>query len=441
MRLLHLFALISALLLGSPAALHAQANPDEQSILASREGDILAVLQGKRAASEVFNQTFIQAVPPQRLAAIISQIEAQHGKLTGAEPGRALGPGTAQMTLHFQRADAAAVFELDADFPRRVSGLRILAIETAAAKANTRKAAPAITKSAAEEAAALPGKVGYLVARLDQGGPVVIEARQADQLFAIGSAFKLWVLDAVAEEVAKGHLSWSQVVPLGPRSLPSGITQDWPAGTPMTVQSLAILMISISDNTATDTLIRLVGRDKVEARVRASGHAQPGALHPFLTTSEAFRLKLAPPAAREAYVLGQGDARLKAVTALPAGIDITSADLAALASGKPVAIDSIEWFASPSDLARVLDLLRRRGDSQVLAILETSTSRRSDIRQGFSRVGYKGGSETGVLNYSWLLQRPSGPWYVVTVSWNNPAAAVDQSRLEALALRLFEKTT
>ena len=61
----------------------------------------------------------------------------------------------------------------------------------------------------------------------------------------------------------------------------------------------------------------------------------------------------------------------------------------------------------------------------MLAILGTSPGMSPDMRRSFAAAGYKGGSEPGVLNYSWLLRRPSGAWYAVTVSWNNPAAAVD----------------
>lgn len=244
----------------------------------------------------------------------------------------------------------------------------------------------------------------------------------------------------MAEEVATGRLAWGQVVPLGPRSLPSGVTQEWPAGAPVTVETLATLMISISDNTATNTLIRLVGRDKIEARVAATGHSQPAAMHPFLTTSDAFRLKLGSQSSRDAYARSDGNGRQQLVNALPAGIDASQTDFPALASGNPVAIDSIEWFASPNDMARILDALRRRSDPQVLAILGTSPGMSPDIRRGFSTAAFKGGSEPGVIQYSWLLQRPSGIWYVVTVSWNNTAAPVDNNRLEALAQRLFAQT-
>ena len=50
-------------------------------------------------------------------------------------------------------------------------------------------------------------------------------------------------------------------------------------------------------------------------------------------------------------------------------------------------------------------------------------------------VGYKGGSEPGVLNLTWLVRNRAGAWHVVTGSWNNPQALVDESRLIGLLAR------
>ena len=78
----------------------------------------------------------------------------------------------------------------------------------------------------------------------------------------MGSAFKLGVLKALKEQIAGGRHSWDEVAELTAPdlSLPSGIIQGWPMGAPLTLHSLAALMISISDNTATDVLMRVVGR-------------------------------------------------------------------------------------------------------------------------------------------------------------------------------------
>src|SRR3546814_9187674 len=65
----------------------------------------------------------------------------------------------------------------------------------------------------------------------------------------------------------------------------------WPRDTPVTLQSLANWMISVSDNSAADTLIHLLGRESIEARMVAAGHSTPSRNIPFLTTVEAFALK------------------------------------------------------------------------------------------------------------------------------------------------------
>ncbi|MEZ4462635.1 MAG: serine hydrolase [bacterium] len=65
------------------------------------------------------------------------------------------------------------------------------------------------------------------------------------------------------------------------KSLPSGVLQDKPAGEKVTVKEAASKMISISDNTATDHLLNLVGRANVEAWVKTSGHSAPERLTPF----------------------------------------------------------------------------------------------------------------------------------------------------------------
>ncbi|PKP98575.1 MAG: hypothetical protein CVT74_10605, partial [Alphaproteobacteria bacterium HGW-Alphaproteobacteria-13] len=53
-------------------------------------------------------------------------------------------------------------------------------------------------------------------------------------------------------------------------------------------------------------------------------------------------------------------------------------------------------------------------------------------------LGYKGGSENGVLSMSLLGQRKTdGKWLVVTASWNDADANVDTGRFVALVTRLL----
>jgi beta-lactamase class A len=448
---------VAALILCGPAALHAQPAGNDPAVLRMRAADAVAVMQQLRSASDVFNSAFLAEVPATRLASTVAQLEGQHGKLLGAENLVQTGPSMASLTLVFERARAAATMVLEPNPPRRISGLRITNVTGQSAIApitpltvpvapqtspsGTGWPAPLTSnpgQSLATDFAALPGVAGFSVARLGLFGPQVIQSHRGDQPLAIGSAFKLWVLDAVAQDVAEGRLSWSQMVPIGPRSLPSGITQDWAQGTPASLEQLATLMISISDNTATDTLIRLVGRERVEARLGATGHSRPDLLRPFLMTSEAFNLKLGPQATRDAYAQANGFGRAQILGQLPQGVDpAVTGNVAAFAAGPPVSIDSVEWFASTNDLVRVLDALRRRSDPKVQAILATSPGMPQQLRSSFAYAGYKGGSEPGVLNLSWLLRRPSGTWYFVTASWVNKTSPLDNSRMEALVPKLF----
>ncbi len=47
-------------------------------------------------------------------------------------------------------------------------------------------------------------------------------------------------------------------------------------------------------------------------------------------------------------------------------------------------------------------------------------------RAAWTYVGFKGGSELGVLNLTWLLRRADGRWFVLTLGLNEPAHAFDQ---------------
>ena len=127
----------------------------------------------------------------------------------------------------------------------------------------------------------LAGDTAVLVTRNDDD----LVAVRADAPLAVGSAFKLAVLKAVAQAVQQKRLAWDQVVRLDPawRSLPSGVLQSWPGGTPVTIETLADMMISVSDNTAADALIALAGRGAVQTVSPRNT--------PFLTTREACVLK------------------------------------------------------------------------------------------------------------------------------------------------------
>jgi hypothetical protein len=279
---------------------------------------------------------------------------------------------------------------------------------------------------------ALPGVTSLGIYALDDGAPRLVSGIAPDKAMPLGSAFKLWVLGELAREVSAGERKWSDVVPVGPASLPSGITQSWPAGSPVTIQTLATLMISISDNTATDTLVSLEG-DRLDSFVTKAG--VPG-LAPFLTTRQMFALKspanndlatqwatsLAPSARRR--LLDTNAARLRTTPVDPM-----------MFAGKPAAIDTLEWFASPAETAGMLDWLRREGGTTPLALLAINPGIDPATRGKFDYLGFKGGSEPGVITLNFLVRRKDGRWLAIAAGWHRGDAGVENDRFVMLMTR------
>ena len=279
----------------------------------------------------------------------------------------------------------------------------------------------------------MPGRSGYLVQRLD--GSERSELNGQEQ-FAIGSTFKLYVLAELASQIEAGQRKWSDVVSLDARAYSSSATQGWPRGTPVTLQTLATWMISVSDNAATDELIRVLGRDAVEQKLASIGHSAPDKALPLLTTVEAFALK-SNPALRARFEKASEAQQRDILDNDAAALSYDGVDLSRFGSG-PVAIDSIEWFASPADIALLMNHLRRIDSKTALDIMAVNKGVAPASAAKWKYLGYKGGSEPGVIAMSFLAQSKAGDWYAISGSWNNPSAEVDNDKFAVLMRRLLD---
>lgn len=119
-------------------------------------------------------------------------------------------------------------------------------------------------------AARLDGTMGVYVHHLS--GRETVELN-ADRPFQMASVFKVPILAELMSQVASGARALDDRVTLtdGMKSPGSGVLKELSEGTALSIRDLATLMIIISDNTATDILLGLVGKDAVNARVRACG--------------------------------------------------------------------------------------------------------------------------------------------------------------------------
>src|SRR5262249_49703568 len=167
-----------------------------------------------------------------------------------------------------------------------------------------------------------------------------------------------------AREVNASERKLSEVVKLDAAniSLPSGTLQTWPVASPVTLHTLAAFMISISDNTAADHLLSVLGPARVEAIMLQMGHAKPALNVPFLSTLEMFKLKGEPThkAADEFLALDAAGRRKFLENRIAA---IKREDTKPFADGKPAYIDRIEWFASVIDLVHAMNWLRQQTEA------------------------------------------------------------------------------
>lgn len=415
-----------------PASASAQLTPETakagETAFDMRAAQLVDLLTGKIAYAEYFTLSFQQAVPEAQFKAITANLIAQYGQPMAVESASSTDGRQGMVKLRFEKGVGTIALAVGAEADRRVEGLRIQNVVMADDSFG----------GIAGEMAALPGTTGFLVAELDGQAIRPLAAANADRQFAIGSTFKLYILDELAAQVAAGKRKWSDVVPLSHLSFSSAATANWPKDTPVTLQTLANWMISVSDNGATDTLIHLLGREAIEARMRAAGHSDPSRNIPFLTTVEAFALKGNNFAdLRTQFVAGDDAAQRRLLD--------TNADRLVLAhvdgvsfGGKPRFIDSLEWFATPNDLARALADLKARNNPRAMAAMAINNGVGPAAAADWRYLGYKGGSELGVLSMSLLGQRKSdGQWVVVTASWNNPDADVAAETLSGMVTRLL----
>ncbi len=391
--LLALLFLIGAV----PAAAKA---PQSDPALTQRIDGLVAILDGTGDYETYFAPSFRMDVPKAKLDAIAAQLKVALGRPLRVGAIVPVTRTTAKVTVAYERGTAAVEIAVG-PLPGAVTGLFVR---------GTTLTDDDFTKLEADFRK-LPGASGFGVYALDGAVPRPIAALNGDVAAPIGSGFKLWVLAEAARQVKAGRRRWSDVVPLGAPSLASGITQTWPAGTPVTLQSLATLMISISDNTAADSLVTALGRIHVEAVARAAG--APARSFPILTTREAFALKTVP--ARSAAWATADLAARRRMLVDPALSRMTLD--AAVFGDTPVAIDAVEWFASPAAMAKVLGALKG-ADPTTRAILAVNPGTDPTTAGQYTYVGYKGGSEPGVISASFLVRRKDGAWRAVAGNWH-----------------------
>ncbi|HBB34343.1 MAG TPA: serine hydrolase [Cyanobacteria bacterium UBA8803] len=350
--------------------------------------------------SDWFAPIFLDQIPLTQIQQVIAELQQDLGAYQRIEL-----QGDRYLII-FERGQAAAQIFLNSQ--SQIAGLSI------------RPQPKAVTLAEAiEQLKTFPGQVNFLV--LENGSQLA--ALNPEQPLAVGSTFKLAVLAALRQQIESGQRSWQDVVELQSewKSLPSGILQTWPDGSVLTLQTLATLMISMSDNTATDILIQVLGREPIEAFTERN--------RPFLTTREAFILKDSQHQDLLGRYRASGQAEQRQILAEIAKYPLPDLDLSGktstgLLNDNPTAVD-IEWFFTPQELCQLMAKVAE------LPLMSVNPGGGLANPDNWSRVAYKGGSEPGVLNLTTWLET-NNKTYCVVATWNNADVSLDETRLYKL---------
>jgi beta-lactamase class A len=124
-----------------------------------------------------------------------------------------------------------------------------------------------------QELARSGGRFACVVVRMQGATPQELVSLNPTLLFPAASLAKVPILIEVARQVEQGQLSWDTryTLPDSVRVSSSGVIADLSPDLQPTLRDLAHLMITISDNTAANMLLRMVGFDAINATLQQLG--------------------------------------------------------------------------------------------------------------------------------------------------------------------------
>ncbi len=278
--------------------------------------------------------------------------------------------------------------------------------------------------------ASLAPDVSFLAARVTSDGACVgVHAQRPTTARPLGSMFKLFVLGALARDIEHHVVRWDQrlTVTAAAKVGGSGSLQAVADGTTLTIEQVAVKMISQSDNTAADLLLGLVGRAAVQSQVRRWSHSATLDV-PFLSVRELFALKYSDfPALADRYLALAPSGRAAFLASTVDKVPVASE----VASSAPRDIDSLEWFASATTLchafAGLAGLARTTGLAPLATVLSRNTGGVALSAATWPTIWFKGGSEPGVLTLGYLARDRGGATDVVIVLTSNPSGTISEA--------------
>jgi len=273
------------------------------------------------------------------------------------------------------------------------------------------------------------GEVGVAIRHLESGTELLINA---DKRYPMASTFKLPLLVELFYQRAAGTLSLDERIELQPGDLHVGsgmiIAEFDPPGVQLNILNLINLSMRISDNSAADILLNRVGKDNVNARMKALG------LDSIRVDRNTLEL-----------ILDQSGLDYEKYGALPARevrklLDAIDPVTAAKANDKFNKTD--KDVATPLDMNRILeklyngDIVDRASSDQIIEIMkecQTGTARIPGLLPKDSIVAHKSGSIGGSVNDTGIVFLPynAGHLAITVLMRDAKASTADRERVIA----------
>jgi beta-lactamase class A len=116
----------------------------------------------------------------------------------------------------------------------------------------------------------VPGSMGVYIRHIERNEEITIEA---DKVFPLGTVYQIAVMVEVFRQAEKQMLSLEDRLELtdSVKTVSSGILQYLSPGIKLSMKDLLVLMMTISDNTATDMLWKKIGVQSVNMMLRELG--------------------------------------------------------------------------------------------------------------------------------------------------------------------------
>jgi beta-lactamase class A len=274
----------------------------------------------------------------------------------------------------------------------------------------------------------------------DTGGIVGVAATQfatgrhigyrEDELFPTASVIKLPLLVTLYEDAIAGRIDLSERVTYRGETkvAGSGVLQYLDDGLRPTLRDLAVLMMSVSDNTATDLLFDRVGKDRIEATMDRLGLASIRA--PFDIREMLMELVDMDHSKPGGYD------ELRRLLRISAG------------TGGRSMIPEQADRTTPADMCRLLELIETRAilDADACtAILELmkriqSATRIPGLLPKGTVVAHKTGSYRRLRNDVGIVYAPNGPYAIALFARELPRDDIDDDgALARISLAVYRE--